>query len=257
MTFAGAGANTVTGNLFAGTLSPDSDRTWIHATTNVTASMPGAAAAFGELTMTSPVNQPVDVDARRGPRSPSVRRSPTPTTRLMGALQGPSTFTDPNGSPYPALGAMGASVGPKDLFVEINSMRTVPGQTTTYGSATRPFPLPNQGVGGVVTDSVGHDHRPSPTTLALVGDALFRAGVRVHFDVGLLEGSGYRVNNVFQPFPAATPGDAVVPTYPDPSTYFIHDGATGAVDRRVACVVNDAAGAGRLEVRIPDAARRV
>ena len=70
---------------------------------------------------------------------------------------------------------------------------------------------------------MGHDHRPLPTTLTMVGDALLRAGVHAHFDVGPLEngGTGYTVGGVFRPFPAATPGDARVATYPAPSTYFV------------------------------------
>ena len=44
LTFAGAGANTATGNLFAGTLSPGSDRALGQPDDDVTASMPGADA---------------------------------------------------------------------------------------------------------------------------------------------------------------------------------------------------------------------
>jgi hypothetical protein len=43
---------------------------------------------------------------------------------LIDALESQSIYKDPNGNAYPALGAMGASVGEKDLFVEINSMFT-------------------------------------------------------------------------------------------------------------------------------------
>ena len=58
----------------------------------------------------------------------------------------------------------------------------------------------------------------------MVGDALFRAGVRVHFDVGPLEagGTGYSVKSVFYPFPPQTPN------HPSPASYFIDGaGATG------------------------------
>ena len=128
-------------------------------------------------------------------------------------------------SPTRRCGRWAPALGPRDLFVEINSFHANP--NTTYGSSQHPFPLPGQDLDGDgrVTDTQGHDHRPLPTTLTLVGDALFRAGVRVHFDVGPLEGggSGYSVNGAFHPFPDATPGDTVVPLYPDPSTYFIDE----------------------------------
>src|SRR6185503_5537821 len=153
-----------------------------------------------------------------------------------------SSFKDPNGAAYPKLWTMGASVGPKDLFVEINSFVAAP--NTRYGSAAHPFPLPGQDLDhdGVVIDAAGHDHRPLPTTLTLVGDALFRAGVRVHYDIGPLENAGYRVNGVWYGFPNATPGDAIVAAYPNPSSYFISQGAEGGESiAEVPCAVDDAA----------------
>ena len=136
---------------------------------------------------------------------------------------------------------------------------------------THPFPLVGAGPrrAGVVTDSAGHDHRPLPTTLTMVGEALLRAGVHVHFDVGPLEsgGTGYRVNDVFRPFPAASPGDDRVPVYPKPSTYFINDGRDRRREdsrerlqrrttRRLALPVSGLPRHGRLEVRVPAHARR-
>ena len=79
-----------------------------------------------------------------------------------------SSFKDPNGSAYPRLWSMGASVGPRDLFVEINSFEAQ--ANTSYGSAAHPFPLPGQDLDhdGVVIDTMGHDHRPLPTTLTRI-----------------------------------------------------------------------------------------
>ena len=173
----------------------------------------------------------------------------TDSDGLVDLLEAPpaggiASFKDPNGSPYPRLWAMGATDTQKDLFVEINSMTAAPG--TSYGSAVHKFPLAGVDVDGdgIVTDPAGHDHRPLPSTLTLVGDALFRAGIRVHFDVGPLEsaGTGYSVDGAFHAFPAATPGDATVPVYPNPATYFINDGASGGESiAEVACVVDDEA----------------
>jgi hypothetical protein len=203
VTFAGAGANTVATNLFAGSLSPDSDRSWLTATTNVSASMPGAGAGeYGEqLTMTSLYTNPTTY----GCQTWAAIAFSTPVKDddgdgLIDLLESGtgSTYKDPAGSSYPDLYALGARTTQKDLFVEVNSMVAGPG--TTYGDATHPFPLAGQGVGGVVTDSAGHDHRPLPTTLTMVGDALLRAGVHVHFDVGLLENgrrSGGPVSGAF------------------------------------------------------------
>ena len=46
---------------------------------------------------------------------------------------GVNVLADPNGHPYPDLDAMGAVVGQRDFFAEINGMRT--DLLTTYGSA--------------------------------------------------------------------------------------------------------------------------
>ena len=90
-----------------------------------------------------------------------------------------SVLKDPNGQAYPDLQAMGAVVGQTDFFVEINSMIAAAG--TTYGSAAAPF----KSSGPVQeTDTVGHNHMPTPAVLKRVGDAQARAGLVAHFDVG-------------------------------------------------------------------------
>jgi hypothetical protein len=75
---------------------------------------------------------------------------------------------DPNGQPLPNLYAMGARVGPKDLFVEIGYMSAGPG--TTYGGVPKP----------------PHMHLPTLEALMMVGDAFRNAPVpiKIHFDVG-------------------------------------------------------------------------
>ena len=249
VTFVGAGANTVQGNLFAGSLSPDSDRSWIDSTIDVTPSMPGAnGGEYGEqLTMTSLYTDPASYGCQTWSAIAFSTAIPdVDNDGLIDLLETDSgvSYKDPAGNAYPNLYALGARTTQKDLFVEVNSMVAAP--NTSYGSATHPFPLPGQDLdgNGVVTDAAGHDHRPLPTTLTLVGDALLRAGVHVHFDVGPLaqNGSGYFVGGVFRPFPAALPGDDRVPVYPAPSTYFINQGATGGETiPETPCVVNDAA----------------
>src|SRR5688572_17613472 len=249
VTFAGSGANTVAGNLFAGSLSPDSDRSWIDSTIDVTPSMPGMGAGeYGEqLTMTSLYTAPATYGCQTW--SAIAFSTAIPDVDNDGLIdlletEAVSSYKDPAGNAYPQLHALGARTTQKDLFVEVNSMVAAP--NTKYGNATYPFPLPGQDPdgNGQVIDAAGHDHRPLPTTLTMVGDALLRAGVHVHFDVGPLQngGTGYFVGGVFRPFPAALPGDDRVPVYPAPSTYFINQGATGGETiPETPCVVNDAA----------------
>ena len=196
LTVTGAGTTTTAGDLFAGNLSPSSDRAWQSLTTTISPTMPGAAVPgeleYGEqVAMTyryantsyngchtwaaiafSTTVQDADGDGL-------IDRLEAPA----GAFSSVSEFKDPNGTPYPQLQNMGATLGAKDLFVEVNSMHANPG--TLYGSAAHPFPLASQNpVGGVITDALGHDHKPTPAVLKLVGDALGRAGVVAHFDVG-------------------------------------------------------------------------
>src|SRR5215204_3439597 len=89
----------------------------------------------------------------------------------------PPTPTFPNGRPLPNLNTMGASIGPKDLFVEINAMWTA---GATYGSADAPL----NSTTNSIQDTVGHNHMPRPDVLKMVGLAFANNGVTVHFDVG-------------------------------------------------------------------------
>ena len=96
-----------------------------------------------------------------------------------------------------SYGRWGPASSKKDMYVEVNSMRANGG--TAYGSGVHKFPLASQDPDndGVVVDPAGHDHRPTPKTLTMVGDALYRAGVRVHFDVGPLEAGGTGLQREF------------------------------------------------------------
>jgi hypothetical protein len=93
-------------------------------------------------------------------------------------LKDPPAPAFPLGQPLPNLHAMGARVGQRDLFIEINAMVAAPG--TSYGSVEAPFNSQTS----QVTDHEGHDHLPSPAVLKTVGDALAAGGIAVHFDVG-------------------------------------------------------------------------
>ena len=102
-----------------------------------------------------------------------------PDVLEVGSPFGGSGLIDPNGQEYPDLQAMGAVVGQRDFFAEINAMTAAPG--TTYGSPTSPF---KPGIQDVETDFSGHNHMPTPAVLRLVGEAQGRAGIAAHFDVG-------------------------------------------------------------------------
>jgi hypothetical protein len=88
---------------------------------------------------------------------------------LVDVWEQAANLTDPLGQPLPNLGAMGATVGVKDLFIEVGAM--VAGANTAYGPDTKP----------------AHTHLPGLDALQLVGDAFLAAptgAIRVHFDVG-------------------------------------------------------------------------
>ena len=210
MTVTGAGIPTTSGNLFAGNLSPSSDRAWASPTTDVSVSLPGAVVdytntttdderEYGEqLTMTYAYgNTTYNGCHTWAAIAFSTTVEDDDGDGLIDLLEEAPTdvsvFKDPNRTQYPKLWDMGASVGQKDLFVEVNSMYASPG--ASYGSATHPFPLAGplaahgvdtdlDSVLDTVVDSTGHDHRPTPAVVQLVGDALGRAGVAAHFDMG-------------------------------------------------------------------------
>ena len=110
----------------------------------------------------------------------------------VGAISNPVTL-DADGSTLPNLPAMHGSSGHKDIYFQMDAMRTIATPTnltgiTTYGNATNaPFP----GVGSVTIGP--HSHLPTPSALKIVADTYLHApvtntdgspGIWPHFDVG-------------------------------------------------------------------------
>jgi hypothetical protein len=111
---------------------------------------------------------------------------------------------DPNGVELPDLfamnsaggGAVGARTGVKDIFIEMNALRTQAADTP-YGSAASPYESgagPDGKLGTaddlpqaqrVDIDHAGpHNHLPTPEVIKLLGDAYKAIQVRAHVDVG-------------------------------------------------------------------------
>lgn len=89
----------------------------------------------------------------------------TDSDGLVDKWEDGSTNVDPgNGQVLPNLAAMGARVGPKDVFIQIDYMETA---ATTYGGVPKP----------------AHTHRPSDDALAMVRSAFAAKGITVHFEV--------------------------------------------------------------------------
>jgi hypothetical protein len=129
--------------------------------------------AFGEqLTMTSSYTEPAlrlpDVVRDRAQRAGEGHGRRRPSDLLE---TDSTAYTDPPATSIRAL-RMGARVGPKDLFVEVNSMKAP--ANTVYGSATHPFPLAVRTSMATAASSTRPVTitGPCPTTLTMVGDAL-------------------------------------------------------------------------------------
>jgi hypothetical protein len=123
-TVIGAGTTTIANNLFAGSLSPDSDRSWANPVTTVTPTMPGAnGGAYGEqLTLTSRYTNPATYGCQTWAAIAfSTPVADTDSDGLIDVLEtgpaGVSALTDPNGAAYPKLWEMGAGLDRKDVFV--------------------------------------------------------------------------------------------------------------------------------------------
>jgi hypothetical protein len=108
-----------------------------------------------------------------------------------------NNLKDPNNQPLPNLADMGAQVNHKDLFVQIDYMKTL--GDTTYGA------------GNLATTKPEHSHLPTLSALQMMGKAFKTApvlnpdgtfGINVHFDVG----SNYQTN---PPDPHIIPATAV------------------------------------------------
>jgi hypothetical protein len=88
------------------------------------------------------------------------------------------SLIDPNGVALPHFKNMGADPLTKDVFIEVGAM-WAPAQTT-YGSDSAPMRESLHSV----TDTLGHNHMPTPAALQLLGDAFSSHNIRLHFDVG-------------------------------------------------------------------------
>jgi hypothetical protein len=92
---------------------------------------------------------------------------------LPDAIEGTAgSLTDADGTQLPDLKAMGASVGPRDLFVEISAMKTVVDGTIAhppviYGSELHHYSESEH----TIPDNTGHNHMPKPEVLKMLGDA--------------------------------------------------------------------------------------
>src|SRR5215203_347767 len=184
------GANIET-NPIPAPIDSGADRGWANPTRNVSSSMPGTDGddGYGETVTTA-----VDHGQNNQNSTPyeclswaaTVFSTSVADEDKDGLPDGiedgsasldPPTPTFPEGRPLPNLNEMGASIGPKDLFVEINAMWTA---GETYGSADAPL----NSTTNSIQDTVGHNHMPRPDVLKMVGLAFANNGVTVHFDVG-------------------------------------------------------------------------
>ena len=99
-------------------------------------------------------------------------------------------WKNPDGEPVPDIHAMGAQTGRRDIFAEINAMRTE--GPTTYGSTGGPLSpdyAPYDSAADPVLENVTvplHDHTPGPDALKMAGDVFAPQpqNIAVHFDVG-------------------------------------------------------------------------
>lgn len=90
----------------------------------------------------------------------------------------PTPLVDPNGTPLPLLGEMGANPAQQDVFMEVGYMEA---GAQAYGGVPKP----------------AHSHLPSHEALKLMGDAFKNAPqpIAVHFDLG----NGYPAGDPLDP----------------------------------------------------------
>ena len=90
---------------------------------------------------------------------------------------------DPDGKPLPDLRNMGATDAQRDLFIEINAMRTL--ASKVHGSTSAPYG--GAGTSPATVSVPPHTHMPTPEVLKLIGDAYVAHGITPHFDVGNIQ----------------------------------------------------------------------
>jgi hypothetical protein len=183
-------------NPFPNPVDTGSDRGWASPTVDVSSRMPGSISpnGFGEVVTTGidhgPVNQnttPYEcLTLAAIAFSTAVADTdrdglPDAVEEPQSGLKDPATPQFPSGQLLPDFYGMGARIGQRDLFVEVNAMIAGPG--TTYGSPTAPF----SNTLTSITDPVGHNHMPPPNVLKVVGDRYLSGGIHAHFDVGDLD----------------------------------------------------------------------
>ena len=175
-----------------------SDRAWANPTIDVSGKMPSEAttpSGFGEtvsLAIDHTNNSPYEclswaaVIFSTKVKDADADGLPDALELENGGLKDPDpadllNTSTPAGRPLPYLWGMGARVGPKDVFVEMNGFWT--NATTRYGDATAPFSTILQ---KNFVDIPAHNHLPTPEVIKLMGDTLKSAPVpiQLHVDVG-------------------------------------------------------------------------
>ncbi len=170
-----------------------SQRAWANPTFNISSTLMNSATnstQFGETVTTTVDHQPAngsDDCLTWGAVIFSTAVADVDDDGLPDGLEdNPAGLTDPDGRVLPNLNLMGAASrdplpnGPlhPDIFIEVNAAWAAAG--TSYGSLQHPF-SPTE---PIRTDSVGHNHMPTPENLKMIGDAFAARGITAHFDVG-------------------------------------------------------------------------
>jgi len=141
-TVIGAGTTTIANNLFAGSLSPDSDRSWANPVTTVTPTMPGAnGGAYGEqLTLTSRYTNPATYGCQTWAAIAfSTPVADTDSDGLIDVLEtgpaGVSALTDPNGAAEASALSLNTLVLP-DMATSVTPIvYAIPVQLIAYHTA--------------------------------------------------------------------------------------------------------------------------
>jgi Bacterial Ig domain len=206
--------------------SPSSDRSWGFPTVSVSMNGTTQIAGYGETATASVNHQNVNpndclawggtifstavLDADGDGLPDAVEDS---TTAPSGGA-----WKDPDNQLLPDLHGMQASKLHKDMFVEINAMRTT--GSTTYGSATAPFDSSSNPI--ITSVNIpAHNHMPAAEVFKAVGDAYKNApipnsdlttGIRVHFDVGpdLAANYALQIQNLATLAGETVPADAYI-----------------------------------------------
>ena len=184
----GSGANNSTDRLFfkdsllatngfVASAAPTSDRSWSSQTHVVTSMMPGVDPADGygeQVTATIDHTNASPYDCLSiGAMIFSTSVQDGDADGIPDRLEEISGLLNPDGTPLPDLYGMGASKFNRDLFVEMGALQANPGTTYGFGAAAE-------------TDTVGHNHLPTPAVIKLIGDAYKNApgSIKLHVDVG-------------------------------------------------------------------------